>query len=465
MESSFKDHMESQFAYLKTKRLLIAVSGGIDSMALLTLFYNYYALVGDARSIGVFHLDHMYRGDEAIKDAALVKGHCEELGLDFYGYRRPVQVLAQKAGLGFEHMARLIRYNLIETLMFSQGYDYCATAHHLDDNVETVLMHLLRGSGLTGLRGISRQRDYLIRPLLPFKKQQLSQYVRQLAIPFRVDQSNEDIAFRRNHIRGALVPFLQEHYGEHVVDRIEALRETVEVDESFIRGQAELAFTQCFASSQNTDILDLNVFNALENALKRRVILAIFEKLKGNTKDVLKKHVLELIDWFLMGRTGSYKVFLNLRFEHRQTTVLVYPNIPASHPSDEEVCKIDFGDYQHPLWGIRTSLAWINPDEMSSEELVPQAPVYYLTEEMATGKLHLRRRLAGDAIALAELKGGRKLVKKLFIELKLSAKQKQSTYLLVAHEKVLWVVGYKKSVDQAKLNNQGRVARLEIHRV
>jgi len=180
-------------------------------MVLLALFLDWQPMLN--LQLGVVHVNHMLRGTEADEDEAFVADVAESLGLPFYAYRRDVAAIAEEKGLSLEEAGRSARYDCFEACVKEHSADAVATAHHLDDHAETVLMHLLSGTGLDGLAGIRVRRGRFIRPLLFATRKQIEAYAKQNALDWREDSSNNDLRLLRNRIRHLIIPYMEANAG------------------------------------------------------------------------------------------------------------------------------------------------------------------------------------------------------------------------------------------------------------
>lgn len=187
----------------KGKRVLIGLSGGADSVSLtvaLTRIKNAYPL-----EIFAFHLNHMLRGEESLRDMEFSKQLCEKLGVEFFSESVDVVEFAEQNKIGFEEAARTIRYQLFSEFSEKKQIDYILTAHNKNDVAETVLFHLIRGCGIEGLKGISYKRDNIIRPLLEFDREEIEAYCEDLSLEYVVDSTNNDTDYSRNYIRHVIL--------------------------------------------------------------------------------------------------------------------------------------------------------------------------------------------------------------------------------------------------------------------
>ncbi|THF47937.1 tRNA lysidine(34) synthetase TilS [Flavobacterium supellecticarium] len=204
MRQQLQQHLNDNFAFLQGKQLLLAISGGIDSMVLLELFRNL------PYTIAVAHCNFGLRAAESDGDEDFVKQWCAKNNIRFFTTRFATQEYAETEKCSIQLAARELRYNWFSALLENEGFDYLLTAHHLDDTLETFLINLTRGTGLDGLTGIPAQNGTVIRPLLPFGRDEIEAYAVANSIAWREDSSNASDKYLRNRIRHQVVPILKE---------------------------------------------------------------------------------------------------------------------------------------------------------------------------------------------------------------------------------------------------------------
>lgn len=214
-------------------RILVALSGGPDSVALLYILLElkkYYNI-----TIGAAHINHSLRGEASDGDEKFVKELCENLGVEVYTKKVDIKAYAAKGSIGEEEAGRKIRYSFFEEKAKDGGYNKIATAHNLDDNVETFLFRLMRGTGIEGLCGIPLRRDNIIRPLLTQKKSEILKYLEGRKITYRIDESNNETDYTRNKIRLKLIPYIEKEFNNNFVDCLYPLIEEIDGINSHIK--------------------------------------------------------------------------------------------------------------------------------------------------------------------------------------------------------------------------------------
>ncbi|MBR2668106.1 MAG: tRNA lysidine(34) synthetase TilS [Oscillospiraceae bacterium] len=269
--------------------VLCAVSGGLDSMCLLSFLY--------ARGVrtAAAHFHHGLRGADADGDEAFVRAYCEQRDIPFRSGRADVAAYAREHGLGVEEAGRRLRYAFLDRSADELGAARIATAHHADDNLETFLLHLTRGTGPAGLCGIAPRQGRLVRPLLHVSRSELEEWAAEHDVPYRQDATNDDTRLARNRIRHEVVPVLRAlnpRLTEHAVQTMDALR----ADEMYLKNQALRAIagaTPLFGGLA----VHAKALNALPAAVGPRAIRLLLDRLEASRQDVTAVHyraVLEL---------------------------------------------------------------------------------------------------------------------------------------------------------------------------
>ncbi len=270
-------------------RALVAVSGGPDSVALLHLLVR---TGGPREQIVVGHVNHKLRGEDSELDAHFVAELCDKLGVKL------VMRAAEPPGGskdGLEEAARRLRYACLREVAEEEGARFVLTAHTADDQAETILYRLFRGTGLHGLRGIPRSRPFgpaaLVRPLLSFKRQELLQYLHELGESYRQDRTNDSLAFARNRVRHLVIPAaLRVHPA--AIEGVLKLGEMAQETCSFIQRQIELAIDTCVQSrTKNLVVIDRDKLLRLDPFLIQGLFLELWRSQQWPMRDLTRRHI------------------------------------------------------------------------------------------------------------------------------------------------------------------------------
>jgi len=294
--------------------IVIGVSGGPDSICLLHILNE----LKEELEINIFvaHINHMIR-EEADEETEYVKKMCKNMNIECYVQKVDVQKQATEQKIGTEEMGRIVRYSFFEEVAKKTNSNKIATAHNSNDKVETVLMNILRGSGLSGLKGIEAIRDgKFIRPLIESEREEIEKYCVENKLEPKYDKSNNENIYRRNKIRNEVIPYIKKEFNENIVKTINRLSEVVTEESEFIEKITEQVFNNVnvgvatlgdpqenvgasTARPQdcNNHIIELNLkeFNKLELVIKRRLILYTINKVIGTTAGIEKINIDDII--------------------------------------------------------------------------------------------------------------------------------------------------------------------------
>jgi tRNA(Ile)-lysidine synthase len=324
-------------------RLGIGVSGGADSVAMLRIFAELRAHLGIA--VLVLHFNHQLRGAEADEDERFVKALAQEFHLEYESGRADVAGEARLHGWNVEDAARRLRYQFFASVAEARGLNRVAVAHTANDQAETVLSHLLRGTGLTGLAGIYPVAGLIIRPLLEMGREELRGFLSDLGQPWREDATNEDTSRTRARIRHQLIPLLLRDFDPAVVTRLSRLAMHAREDETFWRSLEDERF-HALAKRESSVAISLSVEDLLSplsqlsamggpasssispiipstSALTRRLVRRIYAELQGSREQLTSRHVDSVVDLAAKSQSGARinlpgvcveRIFNRLRF-------------------------------------------------------------------------------------------------------------------------------------------------------
>ena len=290
-------------------KVVIGVSGGPDSMTLLNILNN---LVENFNiKIYVAHINHMIR-EEADEETEYVKEFCEKIGVEFFSKKINVDEEAKKQKIGTEEAGRNIRYQFFEEVAKNVEANKIATAHNSNDNAETVLMNIIRGTSVSGLKGIEKVRDgRFIRPIIECNRQEIEEYCKVKNLNPRYDKTNNENIYTRNKIRNLLIPFLQKEFNPNIIECINRLSIISAEQEQFLNRVVKNEYNKLLISvnnietnsnirekekdSKDTIVLNLKEFNKLDYVIKSKVILYTISKVYGKTTGIEKIHIDDII--------------------------------------------------------------------------------------------------------------------------------------------------------------------------
>jgi len=345
---------------------LVAVSGGVDSMVLLHLMNTWrHRLKIELR---VIHLHHGIRGAEAEADLQFVEEVSRKMDLPCVLLRESIPAYATKHKLSLEEAGHQLREKLFEEVAEKQGYHKIATAHHQDDQAETVLMRLLSGSGLQGLVGIRLQKGKWVRPLLFASRKEIEQFARQENISFRVDRSNRDITILRNKIRNQLLPLLQSEYNSEVSRHLSHISFILQEWDFYIENELKKALQDgVIRQFKNKIYVELEPLKLYFSWIKIRLIERILNLLASWPIKINYPQYSDFIRWLESGRLGSVFEWDDRLKSVKQAGRLVF--YISRRQQFEQPVKVFPGKwYQSPDGIIKLRLSPVKPEEVRFSE-------------------------------------------------------------------------------------------------
>ncbi len=417
-------------------KYLVAVSGGVDSVVLLKALHTLKAKL--KIELGVFHLNHLFRGDLADHDAKCVAQMANALNLDYFGYRRPVAAMAENLGLGFEAMGRKVRYDLAQTLMTCHGYRGIFTAHHADDQAETILMHLFRGSSLKGLTGIAPIHARKLRPLLHVEKTILLQAAAEWTLKYGEDHTNADNTYLRNSVRNTLLPLVATQFGHHVSLQLAQMAEVLRDDEDYFQRETTSFLNAHLHREEDAYLLDFAPLIHLPVSLQRRVLVAYLHEILGFATDLTRQPIENLLAWMRQSQAGATHSYRGVHFEKRRHQIRAMALKYYSKKFDAKGFILQLGVQRPENWGMEWNVTQIAKCNIANSDYT-RSDILLLPGQWVADQLFVRPRQEGDVIAMPGMKGKRKAIKKLLAEWDLATDQKATLPLLQFNEHILWI--------------------------
>ncbi len=274
-------------------KIVIGVSGGPDSITLLNMLVELKQEI--KFDIVVCHVNHMIR-KEAIEDEEYVIKFCKKYNIECFIKRIEIEKEAKQQKIGTEEAGRKARYEFFNEILKKTSSNKIATAHTANDNAETVLMNILRGSGSNGLKGIEPKRDNLIRPLIECNREEIEKYCKEKTLNPRIDKTNFENKYTRNKIRNLLIPYIKENFNPNIIETINRLSDLCKQENEYIEKVTSIKFKEILIEKQkNQIILDLNKFNLQETVIKSRLVLYTINILFGTRTGIEKKHIEDII--------------------------------------------------------------------------------------------------------------------------------------------------------------------------
>ena len=277
----------------KNDSIVVGVSGGPDSMTLLSILLKLKEEFN--LKIYVAHVNHMLR-ENAIKDEEYVKEFCEKNNIEIFIKKANISEIAQKEKFGLEEAGRNVRYNFFEEVLKNTESNKIAIAHNLNDKVETIIMNTLRGSGVSGLKGIEAKRKKYIRPLIEIERYEIEKYCIENKINPRHDESNDENTYTRNKIRNIVIPYIKNEFNPNIIKTLNRLSEIIKEEDEYVQSETEKIFKEILLTDEKNKIeFDPRKFNEQEKVIQKNLILLAIKKVKGSTQGIEKVNIDDII--------------------------------------------------------------------------------------------------------------------------------------------------------------------------
>lgn len=438
-------------------KVIVAVSGGPDSICLLHILYR---LREEFRlTLYAAHINHCLRGEEADKDEEYVEKFCRELGIQCFSKRIDINKLSEERGLSTESAAREARYEFFEELVQKLGAQKVALAHNANDQAETVLMRIIRGTGMEGIVGIKAVRgNIFIRPLINIKRESIETYCEEHNLTPRIDKTNLESIYTRNKVRLELIPYIKENFNSDIVMALNRLADTMSIDNQFMESMAcEKYKKYCYVKGEKV-IIDKEAFKEHE-AVLTRVLRSAVSEIKGNLYNIEKIHIYDLINLQAAGTGRKINLPDNIvAFNSYYNIELTLKKDIEKKEEKEYFLYINEETYIENH-SFKVSLRIVSKDEKIG--LRDQTEVKYFDYEKIKGAITIRTRKNGDRFVPFGMKGSKKL-KDLFIDLKIPQEERDSIPLVCFGEDIAWIVGYRISDTYKVDKNTNRILEVTV---
>lgn len=432
--------------FSKNDKVIVAVSGGPDSMCLLHVLNKIkYDLNIE---IIAAHVNHCLRGDDADKDELYVKEFCNKLNIDFYSIRVDVNELSKKQRISSEMAGRLARYKFFESLKNKIEAQKIAIAHNANDQAETILMRIMRGTGISGIVGIKPVRDKIfVRPLIKVTREEIEDYCKKECIDPRIDITNFSNIYSRNKVRLEIIPYIKKNFNRDIVMTLNRLGDSVNIDNDYLDNICLEKYKLLCMEATDKIIIHKEAF--LEHkAIITRIIRKAFCYIAGNTYNFENKHILDVID-FQQHKTGTnLDLPNNIKAYNNYGDISIYFKDKQNIHKDNNKYELIIGKYNEiPEKSISITLKLMDGNEKIN--FSQNNFRKYFDYDRIKDKIILRYRKNGDKFTPMGMKGSKKL-KDIFIDMKIEKSLRDKIPLICFGEEIAWIVGYRVS-DKFKI--------------
>lgn len=444
----------------KGDKIVLGISGGPDSVCLLHVLNR----LKEELDIEIYaaHLNHQIRGLEAQRDALFVSQLCEELGIIFFVKSIDIPKYCEDNGISLEDGARRKRYEMFYEIREKTQADKIALGHNMNDQAETILMRMMRGTGLQGLRGIEYMRDgCLIRPILDLSRDEIENYCEEHNLNPRIDQTNLESIYTRNKIRLELLPYMKENFNSNIVESIVRMGKNLKSDSDFIECEAQNVFNDVLehGESEYGIEIDIQIYSKLQNAMKSRVIRYGIKKVLGDTNFLDQVHIDDVMSLESNSKIDKMIILPRGMFAYRKKDSIIL--------TDKELVtdEVEFC-YNVPYNGfikikeinkvVQTEI--ISIERYKSMRLGKNSKGFDFNK--VKGGVVIRNRKQGDKVKLAV---GSKKIKDLFIDLKIPKEDRCRIPIVLDENGVMCVGDYRLSEDYKVDENTREVLKITFN--
>ncbi len=432
----------------KGDKIVVGLSGGPDSVCLLHILSR----LKEELDLEIYaaHLNHQIRGIEAQKDAFYISKLCEEMGITFFIKSINVPEYCEKNGVSIEEGARKLRYEMFYEIKNNTRANKIAIGHNLNDQAETILMRMMRGTGLQGLKGIEYIRDgVIIRPILNIERNDIEEYCKQNKLNPRIDKTNLESIYTRNKIRLELIPYMKDNFNSNIIESIVRMGNSLRSDNDYIESEALIKFKEVSNIKSDSVEINLKPYINLHNSMKVRILRNSIKHILGDTNFIDQRHIDDIIE--LEDESKIDKV-INLPrgiYVYRKKNSIILTN------KEIVIEEIEFC-YNIPSNGfikvkeigtiIETQVVSINKYKRSKSD----KSCNWFDFNKIKGGIVVRNRRSGDKIKLS---GGSKKIKDLFIDIKIP-KEDRCKVPVIADDQGILSVGNFRNSENYKIDEE-----------
>lgn len=443
-----RNHIEDRQLFSAGAKLLLAVSGGSDSLALLCLFSK--LRLQKSLTLLCCHINHGLRSHSSDADEALVKDVCLKLNVPLICRR-----IKLDSGGDLENRARQARFGVLYHLLEMYKFDYIVLGHQQEDQAETILMNMFRGTGINGMAGIRFKQGKLLHPLLDFTKPELQKIVSDCGFSWAIDVSNEDLSFKRNHLRQELIPYLRANFAPDLLDKLSHLASIMDDADSFLRLQAATRFRKRRIDREPGMIsFKIKSLQKLSDTELYYLLKHCYTEVCGVQTDFFSVNY-RSVKALMQGEGSAQLDLQNDVIVYREYEYLSFGLGPVEAADlqeqsvEEDRAWTVFGAFRFQFKHLK----------LMPKDFEPKPTQVILNADDLEWPLCIRSRAAGDRFIPSGMKNHKKL-KEYFIDAKVPLRQRDQVPILTDGSRILWVVGHR--VDERALPTEDSEKLLQI---
>ena len=442
-------------------KILVALSGGPDSICLLNILYEMKEELNI--QIGAAHLNHLLRDKDAFEDEEYVKNLCETLDIPCFVKRVDINKYSKENKMSSEMAGRDARYNFFDEITKKHGYNKIATAHNANDQAETILFRLMRGTGIEGLCGIKVHRDNIIRPILCLSRKEVEEYIDSNNLKPRIDKTNFEKIYNRNKIRLDILPYMKNNFNEDIIQTLNRMSVLLQKDNDFIEKSARSFYEKYCIEQLDYFIIRKEIFKQHE-AVVTRVIRYALSNFSKTHYDFEMKHIYEICNLAennsgkiidLPNKIYAENIYGDIYIKEKTNVISVNEQIEITLKKEEiNEKQIQFNDYI-----VEFSVVCNNQNINLNQDKM----IRYFDFDKIYNDVTLRYRRNGDKIIPLGMSGSKKL-KDIFIDMKVPKEKRDCIPILCFDENISWVFGIRVSEEYKITNKTKNILKVSVKR-
>ena len=440
-------------------KILVGLSGGPDSVCMLSLLCSIRE--EEKIEVAAAHINHMLRGEEANKDEEYSKRLCEELGVRFFSRRIDINKYALETGKSSELAGREARYNFFNEIINKINFNKIATAHNANDQAETILMRIMRGTGLEGLGGIPVEREgKYIRPILFMKREEVEQYCKENNLTPHIDATNLERIYSRNKVRLDILPYMKNNFNPNVVETINRMALLLQEDNNFIEEEVNKVYKNNCTEKDNSIVINKILFEKHNSIVTRVIRKALFTINKSNY-DMEMKNIEDIIELRNLGTNKKVDLPKGIYAENVYGDIIIKKREVVENRVSNELI-LDKKDILHnevifDEYIINFQVNNNKDIKQENNELIKSFDYDKINS------VTIRFRKDGDRITPLGMKGSKKL-KDIFIDMKIPQEKRNKIPLIQFDDDISWIIGVKMS-DKFKITKETKkILRISVKR-
>ena len=429
-------------------RILVGLSGGPDSIFLLYILHNYFN-----NQLIIAHINHKLRGIDSDLDEKFIRTISQKLKIPLYVIREDVKKLSTKNKKSIEEVGRDVRFSFFNKILKVENFNKIALGHNLDDNVETILINFIKGSGMKGLIGIPEKRDNIIHPIINIKKEEILKYLEENKIEYRIDKTNFETDYLRNKVRNYLLPIIEKEFNKNFKEKILSLSNILKVEDKFLDDLVENIKNDILKFEDDFVKIDLKKLQNLHLSLKRRLIRKVIDHFNKDLREYPLDHIDKVISLENKKTGKEIELPLNLIAVKDKNNIIIerrdfeIPDFYIEIP--------DIGSYQEIGMKIELSLV----EKISK---VKDPFISFFDYDKIELPLKIRKPMFGEKFKPLGLKKEKK-IQDFFVDSGIPKSVRWNLPILLdKKDDILWIVGVRISDDYKVTNLTNRVICIKI---